>query len=197
MDMENDTESNKPKAEHSIDKDALLGTGELNPDDTARNPENGGENSSFSTLETITIARVDYERNLAEARVRETQLANRIAILQDLRKEDMLRQAVNSWAVDPEAVLALTRDRFGIDAEGSVFPMDDRGVPLQINGQRIDLVTFFQNFQQEKPYLVKASQSQGAGSFTQTAGETSFRSLDRLAELSMTEFIQAGGLSGK
>lgn len=148
-----------------------------------------------SSTKDTTIPKLEYERSLAKAQAREAELINQINSLQNMRKEDVLRRMVNSWAVDPETVLALTSDRFSIDAEGQVFPSDAQGIPLRINGQTIDTEAFFKNFQKEKPYLVKASASRGAGSFTEGGGENMPGSIERLADLPMSQFIQAGGLS--
>jgi hypothetical protein len=140
------------------------------------------------------------EHRLAEAQAQVQCLERQLADYQTARHRELIQQAVQSWAVDADLVLTMVQKNFSLDADGKLRPVDAQGAPLlEPDGQPLTMERFFQNFRQERPYLVKASAHSGAGSSTQgSAAASAVRpSLAQMAEMPMAQFIKAGGLPQK
>jgi hypothetical protein len=162
------------------------------------------ENETLKKAQADSISRAEYEQNLQAERDKTLQAQQEADVIKNIRKEDELLKVIRPWAVAPDLVLQMTRDQFALDAHGMLYPIipqkeasNDETPSNESEALSVD--AFYQHFRQNKPYLVKASNSHGAGSLTQSGGTANGISatLEQLAEMSMAQFIKAGGLSGK
>jgi hypothetical protein len=146
-----------------------------------------------------SISRQAHEQALAQARAKELRLERQLSQYRAIRQDEVLHSAISAWAVDPEVVLHMIQNNFAMDEAGQVYPVDAQGSPLlDKESKAMNMETFFQRFRKEKPYLVKASVTRGAGSLNEANSVTSALSpnIEEMAELPMAQFIKAGGLKG-
>lgn len=140
-----------------------------------------------------------YEALLQQEKEKSYILSNQIDLLKSRQKKAELLKAIIPWAVDADLVLSMTQEQFDMDENGNVFPVNLGKESLKDSQDTTSTEQFYQKFQQEKPYLVKASSSQGAGSFSQEASNSNnyATTIEQLADMSIEQFIKLGGIKGK
>jgi hypothetical protein len=169
-----------------------------NPATNDEEEKNKAESQNNALQPSIgQISREEHESALAQARAKELRLERQLADFRAMRQAEILQSSISSWAIDPEAVMSMTQNHFGMDETGQLHPVDSQGALLSgKDGKPLSLEQYFQRFRQEKPYLVKASAQRGAGSSSEAVSAASaFRpTIEQMADLPMAQFIQAGGL---
>ncbi len=146
-----------------------------------------------------TISRSEHEALLKVEQEKIKQSEEKIGSLRTAQKDNEILKIIGAKTVDSESVLALTRDKFAIDDDGKVYPINEKGDRLIGSSGHVDIAGFFEGFFKEKPYLAKASDSQGAGSQSTGSGGNTTTSggkytLDQLADMSDADFAKVGGM---
>lgn len=112
------------------------------------------------------------------------------------RDAELYKAAANS--VDPEAVVALIRDKFQIDEEGKIYQINDKGEKVVDGEGYVAPDKYVQNFLKEKPHFAKASDTKGAGSSSTGSGgsaPTGKYTAEQLSSMSIDDYAKAGGLA--
>jgi hypothetical protein len=181
-----------------------LNSEEVNSDESVElNAAQGAVGEMVSDTQSLAQIIQHYETLLEGERAQGQEAQAQLTQWRHAQKALLLKAAILPWAIDPELVFSLTETLFELQPQGGlkrVSTSQERNDSEASNdaGTPVDLTQFFEQFRAERPYLVKASASHGAGSLTET-GATSGNvavTLEQLAELPMAQFIQAGGLTG-
>jgi hypothetical protein len=145
------------------------------------------------------IPKSEHEQLLKVEQEKAAKALEEVGSLKKHQVDNELLKAVGNWAVDPSDVLELTRGKFALGDDGKLHAVDDKGGKLyDKEGRLMTPELFYQDFQKSKPHLVKASNSNGAGSGTDGEGgkaQDGKPSWESLADLPMDQFVKTGGMT--
>ncbi len=142
------------------------------------------------------ISKSEHEQLL---KVEQDKAAKHLEDINGLKKHQLnneILKAISAKAVNPEDVLALTSGQFQLDENGKIYPINEKGEKLIDSEGHMTPERYFDKFFKDKPYLAKASDSQGAGSQSQGAGnngKAQTGSVDDLVGLDQAALAKAMG----
>ncbi len=144
-----------------------------------------------------TVSKTEHEHLLKIEQQKTTDALANVDKMKSHQKDNEILKAISPWAVDPDAVLSLTRDKFAIGDDGKVYPIDDKGDHLLDSEGKASVDGYFKKFQKEKTYLVKPTGTPGAESGSDgkgTQAPSGNKSMDELADMPMDQFVKTGGI---
>lgn len=175
------------------------GSKEAKPDETLKseNETLKAEIEELKKAKPDLISKAEHEKLLQVERDKYSELdGEKQSLLNKIKEGEIFKAAAGS--VDPETVVALLKDKFKIDKDGTVYPVDDKGERLIGKEGHITSEGFINDFLKSKPHLAKDASAPGTGSTTTGQGgkpaATGKYSTEELANLSFDEYAKAGGV---
>lgn len=142
------------------------------------------------------ISKSEHEQLLKVEQEKHAKTQEEVSNLKRFQLDNEILKTISPKAVNPEDVLALTRGQFQLDENGKIYPINEKGEKLIDSDGHMTPDRYFDKFFKEKPYLAKASDSQGAGSQSQGAGNNgkAAKGIDGLIGLDQAALAKELGL---